>query len=60
MRNSFIGRLNQSISWWRKARDGMRRLESLDDRMLADIGLTRDQIYGAATRGRERSPFRVI
>jgi uncharacterized protein YjiS (DUF1127 family) len=60
VRNSFIRRLGQSIAKWRLTQDGMRRLESLDDRMLADIGITRTDIYNAAARGRERSPFRSI
>jgi uncharacterized protein YjiS (DUF1127 family) len=54
MINIFIGRFGRSITHWRQARDGMRRLEHLDDRMLADIGITRSQIYSAAMRGRER------
>jgi uncharacterized protein YjiS (DUF1127 family) len=54
MRNSFIGRLGRSIADWRNARTGIRMLEHLDDRILADIGITRAEIYYAATRGRDR------
>ena len=32
------------LSAWRKRRRTIRDLEALDDRMLADIGLNRDQI----------------
>ncbi len=53
MTNFLIDRLGQSIARWRQARDGMRRLERLDDRLLADIGLTRSQIYSASRYGRE-------
>ena len=60
MRSSFIRRLGQSIAKWRLTQDGIRRLECLDDRMLADIGITRVQIYNAVARDRERSPFRTI
>ncbi len=54
MRRSLIGRLGRSIVWWHQVRAGILRLDRLDDRMLADIGITRAQIYRAATRGRER------
>jgi len=53
MQNSLIARLGQSIARWRRARNGMRQLESLNDRELADIGITRSQIYSSAMHGRE-------
>ena len=55
MINTISGRIGGSISRWRQARDGRRRLEHLNDRLLADIGISRSQIYSAAMRGRERS-----
>jgi uncharacterized protein YjiS (DUF1127 family) len=58
--SSFIRRLGRSIAEWRRAQNGVRRLECLDDRLLADMGITRAEIYNAAARGRERSPFRII
>jgi uncharacterized protein YjiS (DUF1127 family) len=54
MDNSLIGRLGRRIHRWRLARNGMRQLECLDDRTLADIGTTRSQIYWSAMHGRER------
>ena len=60
MRSSLIRRLGQSIAKWQRTRHGIRRLDRLDDRMLADIGISRTEIYNAAARGRERSPFRTI
>jgi len=52
--NAFIGRIGRTIAHWRKARYGIRRLQQLDDRMLADIDITRGEIYSAAIRGRQR------
>jgi len=40
---SHSGPLNR-LGAWRKRRQTIRDLEALDDRMLADIGLSRDQI----------------
>ena len=60
VRSSLIRRLGQSIAEWRLTQKGIRHLECLDDRMLADIGISRTEIYNAAARGRERSPFRTI
>jgi uncharacterized protein YjiS (DUF1127 family) len=54
MSNLLIRCLGRTIARWRLAHDGMRRLERLDDRLLADIGITRSQIYSASRRGRER------
>lgn len=53
MSNFLIDRLGRSIVRWRQTRNNMRALERLDDRMLADIGITRSQIYSAVRQGRE-------
>jgi uncharacterized protein YjiS (DUF1127 family) len=53
MTNFLITRLGRSVARWRQARNAMRGLERLDDRMLADIGITRSEIYSAVRRGRE-------
>ena len=53
MSNFLIFRLRQSIARWRQARNSMRALEGLDDRMLADMGITRSEIYSAVRHGRE-------
>jgi uncharacterized protein YjiS (DUF1127 family) len=53
MSNFLIYRLGQSIARWRQTRNSMRVLERLDDRALADIGITRSEIYSAVRRGRE-------
>ena len=54
MSNSLIARVGLSIARWRRARNGMRDLAHLDDRMLADIGITHAQIYSAVIHGRGR------
>ena len=54
MNNFLIGRIRRSISRWRRAQGGIRELERFDDRMLADIGIARSQIYSAVRHGRER------
>ena len=54
MSSSLITRVGLSIARWRGARNGVRDLAHLDDRALADIGITRSQIYGAVIFGRER------
>jgi uncharacterized protein YjiS (DUF1127 family) len=54
MSNSPIVRVGLSIARWRRARSGARELAHLDDRLLADIGVTRSQIYSAVIIGRER------
>ena len=53
MSNFLIDRVGQFISRWRQVRNGMRGLERLDDRMLADIGITRSEIHSAVRWGRE-------
>jgi uncharacterized protein YjiS (DUF1127 family) len=53
MNNFRIYRFGQSIARWRRARDSMRALERLDDRMLADMGITRLEIYRAVRGGRD-------
>ena len=60
MTSSLIRRLGRSIAKWHLTQDGVRRLERLDDRMLADIGIRRTEIYGAAARGRDHAPFIII
>lgn len=37
---------------WYERREAMHRLGSLDDHMLKDLGISRDQIEMAVTRGR--------
>ena len=54
MHRAFMGLVGRTISRGLQTRSGMYRLEQLDDRMLADIGITRAQIYDAAIRGRQR------
>ena len=53
MINLPIYRFAQSIARWRQTRDSMRALERLDDRMLADMGITRSEIYRVVRRGRD-------
>ena len=53
MSNLPIHRVAESIARWRRTRDSMRALECLDDRMLADIGIGRGEIYRVVRRGRE-------
>jgi len=50
LRPSGSSRLWSRIRAWLQARATARELEGLSDRMLADIGLRRDQIRGAAAR----------
>jgi uncharacterized protein YjiS (DUF1127 family) len=48
-----ISRFAESIASWRRTRDSMRALERLDDRALADMGISRAEIYRVVRRGRE-------
>jgi uncharacterized protein YjiS (DUF1127 family) len=41
-----------AVSATRRRWSGMRELQALDDRMLADVGIARSQIEIAASRGR--------
>ena len=52
MNTTLINRVGEFIARWREVRKGARVLERFDDRMLADIGITRSQIHGAVRRGR--------
>ena len=54
MSDLLIRRLGRTIARWRLIQDSMRRLERMDDRLLADIGIARSEIYSASRRGRER------
>ena len=53
MSNYLIFRLGHSIARWRRARESMRTLERLDDRMLSDMGIARSEIYRVVRQGRE-------
>jgi uncharacterized protein YjiS (DUF1127 family) len=48
-----IYRLAESIARWRRTRDSVQALERLDDRMLADMGIARAEIYWVVRRGRD-------
>lgn len=48
-----IGRLVTTVSAELAARRATRALASMDERMLRDIGIDRDQIWYAARHGRE-------
>ena len=45
-----LGRLRSALAAEQRRRQGIRQLQGMDDRMLADIGLSRGQIEFAASR----------
>ena len=49
----WLGRVVAGVVAEWKARRAMRALSSMDDRMLRDIGINRDQIWYVARHGRE-------
>ena len=51
MNDFLIDRFGRAVGRPWRLRDGVRRLTSLDDRMLCDIGISRGEIRGAV-RGR--------
>jgi uncharacterized protein YjiS (DUF1127 family) len=54
MSNTLIHRFSRAVLRHWSLRDGARRLERLDDRMLADIGISRSEIHGAVRGRRSR------
>ena len=54
-RKGLLGRMIAAIGAELSARRAMHSLGSLDERMLRDIGIERDQIWYVARRGRELS-----
>jgi uncharacterized protein YjiS (DUF1127 family) len=49
-----LGRLGEAIRQRWQVRDGIRRLDHMDDRLLADIGVNRSDIRGSVRYGRAR------
>jgi uncharacterized protein YjiS (DUF1127 family) len=45
----FVGPVQACLAWYRRHRT-FQALSSLDDRLLADIGVARDDIAGIASR----------
>lgn len=43
-----IKTISEKLNAWRRYRDAVRELSSLDDRELSDIGINRDDIYAIA------------
>ena len=52
LRNILLAAMAAPAAWLRTERD-IRRLSSLDDHLLRDIGITRSQISRVVRRGRE-------
>jgi uncharacterized protein YjiS (DUF1127 family) len=50
---SWLGRTFAAVVAEWKARRAMKTLGSMDDRMLSDIGINRDEIWYVARHGRE-------
>jgi uncharacterized protein YjiS (DUF1127 family) len=55
-----IKRLTAWIRYERRIRRDINELMALDDRMLADIGLSREQVPHAARHGRSLTPLSDI
>ncbi len=53
MNSTLINRIGRAVARRWRLHHGIRQLERLDDRMLADIGVSRSEIHGAV-RGRDR------
>ncbi len=43
-----IKTISEKLNAWRRYRDAVRELSSLNDRELSDIGINRDDIYAIA------------
>ena len=43
-----IKTISEKLTAWRRYRDAVRELSSLNDRELSDIGINRDDIYAIA------------